>query len=51
MKALPEMRPDSARLVRQAVSESCRAYVLVTNCAEGWAPLKVQALAEALSAK
>src|SRR6185295_10842584 len=33
--ALPEMRRDTVELVRQAVAENRRAYVLVNNRAEG----------------
>ena len=32
---LPEMRRDTAELVRKAVTENRRAYVLVNNRAEG----------------
>ena len=45
---LPEMRRDTADLVRQAVAENRRAYVLVNNRSEGNAPLTVQALSDAL---
>ena len=37
------------QLVRQAVSEGRRAYVLVNNRSEGNAPLTVQALTQMLS--
>ena len=36
---LPEMRRDTVRLVKQAVTENRHAYVLVNNRAEGNAPL------------
>jgi len=39
---------EAAHLLRQAVSEGRRAYVLVNNRSEGNAPLTVQALAEML---
>ena len=42
------MRRETVHLVRQAVSEGRRAYVLVNNRSEGNAPLTVQALAEML---
>lgn len=45
---LPQMRRETVQLVRQAVRESRRAYVLVNNRSEGNAPLTVQALAEML---
>jgi uncharacterized protein YecE (DUF72 family) len=45
---LPQMRRETVQLVRQAVNEGRRAYVLVNNRAEGNAPLTVQALSEML---
>ncbi len=39
------MRRDTVELVRKAVAEIRRAYVLVNNRSEGNAPLTVQALA------
>jgi hypothetical protein len=45
---LPEMRRDTVDLVRKAVAEHRRAYVLVNNRAEGNAPLTVQALVDAV---
>lgn len=48
VKALPEMRNDTVRLIREAVARERRAYVLVNNRAEGCAPLTVQALVETL---
>jgi len=44
----PHMRRETVHLVRQAVSEGRRAYVLVNNRAEGNAPLTVQGLVEML---
>jgi uncharacterized protein YecE (DUF72 family) len=46
---LPTMRKDTVALVKQAVKESRRAYVLVNNRSEGSAPLTVQALVDQLS--
>lgn len=51
VRELPQMRVDTVKLVRQAVSENRRAYVLVNNRAEGCAPLTVQALLDALLAQ
>jgi uncharacterized protein YecE (DUF72 family) len=48
VEALPQMRRETVQVVRQAVSEGRRAYVLVNNRAEGNAPLTVQALVHAL---
>ena len=45
---LPEMRRDTVDLVRKAVAENRRAYVLVNNRAEGNAPLTVEALTNQL---
>jgi uncharacterized protein YecE (DUF72 family) len=42
------MRRDTVQIVRQAVSEGRRAYVLVNNRSEGNAPLTVQALTDLL---
>ena len=42
------MRRDTVQIVRQAVSEDRRAYVLVNNRSEGNAPLTVQGLSEML---
>jgi len=39
---------ETVHLVRQAVSEGRRAYVLVNNRSEGNAPLTVEALSEML---
>lgn len=46
---LPEMRRDTVALVRNAVAEQRRTYVLVNNRAEGNAPLTIQALVDQLS--
>ena len=48
IEKLPEMRRDTVELVRQAVREERRPYVLVNNRAEGNAPLTIQALADRL---
>jgi hypothetical protein len=45
---LPMMRRDTVALVRQAVSENRRAYVLVNNRSEGSAPLTVKVLTDFL---
>ena len=45
---LPEMRRDTVELLKKAVEEGRRAYVLVNNRSEGNAPLTIQALTEAL---
>ena len=45
---LPEMRRDTVELVRKAVAENRRAYVLVNNRSEGNAPLTVQAIKDSL---
>ena len=50
MGELPEMRWDTVTLVRQAMNENWRAYVLVNNRAEGNAPLTVEALVDQLRA-
>jgi uncharacterized protein YecE (DUF72 family) len=44
------MRRDTVELVKKAVAENGRTYVLVNNRAEGNAPLTVQALSEMLRA-
>ena len=41
---LPVMRRDTVELVRKAVAENRRAYVLVNNRSEGNAPLTVEGL-------
>mgnify|MGYP001376040984 CR=1 FL=1 len=50
VEELPEMRRDTVDLVKKAVGESRRAYVLVNNLSEGNAPLTIQALRSALQA-
>ena len=45
---LPEMRRDSVDLVKKAVAENRRAYVIVNNRSEGNAPLTFQALMKML---
>ncbi len=45
---LPEMREQTITLVKEAVRQKVRAYVLVNNRSEGNAPLTVQALVDAL---
>jgi uncharacterized protein YecE (DUF72 family) len=45
---LPEMRRDTVELVKTAVGENRRAYVLVNKRSEGNAPLTIQALRKAL---
>jgi len=47
---LPEMRRDTVNLVKKAVAEKRRTYVLVNNRAEGNAPLTVAALVDQLQA-
>ena len=48
VEELPQIRRETVQVVRQAVSEGRRAYVLVNNRAEGNAPLTVQGLSEML---
>lgn len=45
---LPEMRWDTVDLVKKAILENRRAYVIVNNRSEGNAPLTIQALMKAL---
>lgn len=45
---LPQMRKETVTIIKQAVGENRRAYVLVNNRSEGNAPLTVQALASYL---
>jgi hypothetical protein len=47
---LPEMRRDTVDLVKKAMEEKRRAYVIVNNRSEGNAPLTIQALMVALQA-
>jgi hypothetical protein len=44
VEELPKLRTDTVELVKKAVAENRRAYVLVNNRAEGNAPLTVEAL-------
>ena len=46
--ALPEMRRETVTLVKQAIGEKRRAYVLVNNRSEGNAPLTIQAIMDQL---
>ncbi len=48
VEELPQMRRETVELVRQAVNEGRRAYVLVNNRSEGNAPLTVEALTDQL---
>ena len=48
VEELPVMRRDTVDLVRKAVTEARRAYVLVSNRSEGNAPLTIQALTDHL---
>ena len=41
---LPEMQQDTVELVKKAVEENRRGYVLVNNRSEGNAPLTIQGL-------
>ena len=50
VEELPDMRRDTAELVKKAVGEKRKAYVLVNNRSEGNAPLTIQALRTALQA-
>ena len=45
---LPEMRQETVALVKKAVEQGRRAYVLVNNRSEGNAPLTIQALTDKL---
>lgn len=44
----PGMRQDTVSLVKWAVEENRRAYVLVNNRSEGCAPITIQAMFETL---
>lgn len=46
VQEIPAMRRDTVELVKKAVSENRRAYVLVNNRSEGNAPLTVEGLIE-----
>jgi hypothetical protein len=50
VEELPQMRRDTVELVRKAVNEDRRAYVLVNNRSEGNAPVTIQALASGMAA-
>lgn len=51
VRPLPQMRTDTLKLVRQAVAENRRSYVLVNNRSEGSAPLTVHALVDQLKSE
>ncbi len=44
VQSLPEMRENTVKLIKQAVREHRRAYVLVNNRSEGSAPRTIQAI-------
>jgi hypothetical protein len=48
MGELPEMRRDTVDLVKKAMEEKRRTYVIVNNRSEGNAPLTIQALTSIL---
>ena len=48
VEELPEMRRDTVDLVKKAMEEKRRAYVIVNNRSEGNAPLAIQALMRTL---
>ena len=48
VEELPDMRRDTVELVKNAVGEERKAYVLVNNRSGGNAPLTIQALRNAL---
>lgn len=48
VEEIPKMRRDTVDLVKKAVGEKRKAYVLVNNRSEGNAPLTIQALRNAL---
>jgi uncharacterized protein YecE (DUF72 family) len=48
VEVLPVMRREAVELVRKAITENRRAYVLVNNRSEGNAPLTIQALVDQL---
>jgi hypothetical protein len=45
---LPEMRRDTVDLVKKAMEDTRRAYIIVNNRSEGNAPLTIQALMKML---
>ena len=51
VEVLPQMRKETIALIKHAVGENRRAYVLVNNRSEGNAPLTMQALASSLDHK
>jgi uncharacterized protein YecE (DUF72 family) len=48
IEELPDMRRESVELVKKAIAENRRAYVIVNNRSEGNAPLTIQALSDHL---
>jgi len=50
VEELPEMRRDTVALMKRAVGEGRKAYVLVNNRSEGNAPMTIQALRNAVEA-
>ena len=48
VEELPEMRRDTVELVKKAMGEKRKAYVLVNNRSEGNLPVTIQALMKAL---
>ena len=46
IEELPDMRRESVNLVKKAIAENRRAYVIVNNRSEGNAPLTIQALSD-----
>lgn len=50
VEELPDMRRETVELVKKAMGEKRKAYVLVNNRSEGNAPLTIQALRNALQA-
>lgn len=50
VEELPEMRRDTMDLVKRAIAEDRRAYVLVNYRSEGNVLLRIQALRNALQA-
>lgn len=48
VEELPDMRRETVELVRKAIAENRRAYVLVNSRSEGNAPLTIQALSNQL---
>lgn len=48
VRPLPDMREQTVRLVKAAIGERRRAYVLTNNRSEGNAPATIRALADLL---